>query len=127
MTDKTNQCAEHPWCKARIEEVETRLSDFVEPAIVRIKEIQQSQDSQFALYVPKSWIWWGLCMLSPIYAFVFGLSVYLATTDARFADKQSVLNHEYRITTIERSLEQQNQSMKEILCLQNEILKRLPK
>ena len=127
MTDKTNQCAEHPWCKARIEEVETRLSDVVEPAIVRIKEIQQSRDSQFALYVPKSWLWWCLGMLSPVYAVLFGMSVYLITVDIRFADKQTVTSHEYRITTIEKSLEQQNQAMKEILCLQNEILKRLSK
>lgn len=127
MTDKTNQCAEHPWCKARIEKVENRLDTEVDPAIEQIKDIQTKRNEQFALYVPKSWLWWCLGMLSPVYAVLFGMSVYLVTTDVRFADKQTVSAHEYRIATIEKSLEQQNQAMKEIICLQNEILKRLPK
>ena len=127
MTDKTNQCAEHPWCKSRIDDVEKAVEIDILPTIEKIKEIQQSRDSQFALYVPKSWLWWCLGMLSPVYAVLFGMSVYLITVDIRFADKQTVTSHEYRITTIEKSLEQQNQAMKEIICLQNEILKRLPK
>ena len=127
MTDKTNQCAEHPWCKDRIEKCENRLNNDIDPAIERIKEIQQARDSQFAMYVPKTWLWIGLGMLSPIYAFVFGLSVYIATTDVRFADKQTVLNHEYRLVAIEKVIEDQHRISKQIMTTQLEILEKIGK
>ena len=126
MTDKTNQCAEHPWCKDRIEKCEQRLNE-VDPAIEQIKQVQMARDSQFAMYVPKSWLWVILGMLSPIYAFVFGLSVYIATTDAKFADRQTVLNHEYRLLAIEKIIEDQHKMTKQIADTQLEILERIGK
>jgi len=90
--------------------------------IKQILAVQEGRGAEFARYIPKAWLWSFFVVLIPAIIIMVKISVYVAAADEKFARKQEIIGHEYRIQAIEKVLLEHHDMMKIVIAKQDEII-----